>query len=208
MTRGAQFSWLVARDEPRSAADAGPQSSLRAREASRSRPLAARAAARQRRAVRQGAGGHPRRCRAARLRADRHHPRDRALPSPHPLHPHTGVQAERSAPGAERRQDGVRILDARAIVCARTRHALLRARHEAALAAAQRLVQRCDRRGSAQGAAAARARPDHHPRHRRRRLGRERTPLGEPQAVEASPPARVLPRHRHDQPARGDAEDI
>ena len=67
-------------------------------------------------AVRRRAGGDAGRDRASRLRADRHHQRHRALPPPHPLHPHSRLSPRRPAPGADRRQDGVRVLDARALL--------------------------------------------------------------------------------------------
>ena len=53
--------------------------------------LAARATARRGRAVRRRAGGGAGRRAASRLRADRHHQRGRALPSPDSLHAHSGT---------------------------------------------------------------------------------------------------------------------
>ena len=78
--------------------------------------LAARATARHARAVRRRPAGDAGRRRAPRLRADRHHQRDRALPPSYPVRPHSRLPARSPAPGAEHRQDGVRILDARAVL--------------------------------------------------------------------------------------------
>ena len=48
----------------------------------------------------------------------------------------------------------------------------------------------------------------HDPRHRRRRAGRQGTPLGQPQAVEARAAARLLRRHADDLRPRRHGEDL
>ena len=133
------------------------QHTSRAHQVPRQAHLAARPAARRARAVRRRARRDARGRGASGLRADRHHQRDRALPPPDPLHAHSGLPARPSAPGAERRQDGVRILDARAVLRADQGHALLRPRHEAVLAAPQHVVLGGEEGGPAQGARAASA---------------------------------------------------
>ena len=71
-----------------------------------------------------------------------------------------------------RRQDRLRVLDARALVRADARLPLLRAGHEPALDGSQLLVRPGDERRPAQGADAhPPQRRAHHPRHRRRRAG-------------------------------------
>ena len=109
----------------------GRQVADRADQGARQTHLAARAAARRGRAVRRRAGSDAGGRGASRLRADRHHQCGRALPSPDPLHAHSGLPARAPAAGADRRQERVRILDARAVLRADRRHALLHARDEA-----------------------------------------------------------------------------
>ena len=182
---------------------------LPARQIRRQTHLAARPAARPHRAVRRRAAGDARGGGASGLRADRHHQRDRAQPSPHPLFAHSWIPARAPPPGADHRQIRVRVLDACVVVHSNRRHAVLRRRHEAALAAPQRLVHVGDAGGFAQGA------PPHQdpgraddPGHRRRRAGGQGPRLGEPQAVEARAAAGVLPRPPHRQRAQRDAQDL
>ena len=150
--------------------------------------LARRPAPRHERAVRRRAGRDPRRGRASRLRPDRHHQRHRALPPPHPLHPHPGLPA-RPTSGTRRRSRSrvfeywthalsyIPTRDFRFYVAAMRRH---RTR-------GPRLVRQCLRRRHAQGhAPPPRRRPALDPRHRRRRAGRQASSLGQPQAVEGA----------------------
>ena len=169
-------------------------------------PLAAGAAARRAGAVRRRAGGDPGRGRASRLRADRHHPRDRALAPPHPLDPHPGLPPRRPAPGALGREVGLRILDPRARLRPDPRLPLLHARHAPPPRSPAALVRRRRARPTCAGCV-ARIRRDGaalDPRHRRRRAGREGPPLGQPQALQARAAAR-LPHRRADRSARAPA---
>ena len=89
------------------------------------------------------------------------------------------------------------------------RHAVLRPRHEAGMAPAQRLVHVGEAGGPAQGAEPhPPQRPAHDPRHRRRRAGGQGPRMGEPQAVEACAATRLLSRRADGEPARGHAEDL
>ena len=76
-----------------------------------------------------GPGGDAGRGRASRLRPDRHHQRHRALPPPHPLHPHPGLPPRRPPPCAGGREVGVRVLDPRAVLHPDPGPPLLRRRH-------------------------------------------------------------------------------
>ena len=104
--------------------------------------LARRPAPRHARTLRRRAGGDAGRGRASRLRADRHDQRHRALPPPHPLHAHPGLSSGRISPARRAsRQIRLRILDARALLCADARFPLLPPRDEAPPRGAASLVR-------------------------------------------------------------------
>ena len=134
--------------------------------------------------------------RASGLRADRHDQRHRAVAPPHPLHPHPRLPARRPPAGADRRQDAcsntgrtrssyVPTRDFRFFIREMRRQRDDPSRWFGAVTGPNcaSMLRRLRREGRA-----------HHPRHRRRRAGREGSPLGEPQAVEAGAAARLLPR--------------
>ena len=146
------------------------------------------------RAVRRRARGDARRGGASRLRADRHHQRDRALPPPHPLHAHSRTTGA-SICARRRRVDKtvfeywthalsyVPTRDLRFFVGAMKRQ---RQRRSAWFSAVKKedlrkVLTRIRKHGAADD-----------PRHRRRRAGGEGPRLGEPQAVEAGAAARLL----------------
>ena len=114
--------------------------------------LAACPAARRVRAVRRGAAGCGGRGGTSRLCADRHHQRHRAVPPPYSIHPDPGLSARGSASGPERRQERVRILDPRAVLCADNGPQVLHRRHEAPPPGAAQPVQLGQAGRSAQGA--------------------------------------------------------
>ncbi len=173
------------------ASDAGPRNPP-ALPRLRPAPLAAGAATRRAGTLRRGPGGDPRRDRASGLCSDRHDPCDRALPPPHPVLAHSGVPARRSAPGAEHRSLGLRVLDPRTLLRADARPALFPARHAAGLAGPAVVQGRTAGRDPQSPRPDRQRRPPDDPRHRRRRAGREGSRLGEPQALEARAAARLL----------------
>ncbi len=115
----------------------------------------------------------------------------------------------RPAPGPERRQERVRILDACAVLCAGEGFSLLRPGDEAAPARRPPMVRFRQARGHAQGdaAVAARRRADH-PRHRGRRADREGASVAEPQTVEAGAAACLLHRRGDDLRTHRHAQDL
>ena len=161
-------------------------------------------------ALRRRPGGDPRRGRAPRLRADRHHQRHRALAPPHPLV--SRIPGYRRADLAHALSVDKSVFeywahalayiptrDYRFFIADMKRHraqplGLVRQRH------ARRPPPR-RRPGPPRGRA-------HHPRHRRRRARRQGPPLGQPQAVEARAAARLLRRHPDDLRPRRHGEDL
>ena len=147
--------------------------------------------------------------RASGLRADRHDRRHRAVPSSSLVDAHSRLPAQRSPPRPERREIGLRILDARFVLRTDEGYPLFPAGDEASPRGRIELVRHGiparDRQGDGphpQGG------PDLDPRHRRRRAGREGPRLGEPQALEEGAAEGVLRGSGGDRRAAGHAEDL
>ena len=113
------------------------------------------------------------------------------------------------APGAEHRQERVRILDPCAVLCAGEGFSLLRPGDAGAPARGAPVVCLRQARGHPQGDAvvAARRRADH-PRHRGRRSDREGTSVAKPQTLEAGAAACVLYRRGDDLRTHRHAQDL
>ena len=145
--------------------------------------------------------------RASRRRADRHHQRGRALPSPDSLHAHSGLPARASASGAVGRQERVRILDLRALLHSDCRHPLLHARDEAR-GGASGMVHSGDGRRPPESACPRRSATE------RSRSATSTTTSCARRITMASrkPSRRALQlaffRAAHGEPARGHAEDL
>ncbi len=145
-----------------------------------------------------GGGGRP-----SRLCADRHHQRDRALPSPHPVHPHPGLPARGPQAGAE---PWTRACSN----TGRTRCPMCRPRTSSFFLPAMKAHKRDGHKWFASVTPAdtrkvmrlLRAGSADHPRHRRRRADREGAPLAEPQTVQAGAATRLLWRRGDDQRTR------